>query len=712
MAILSKIREKTVVLILIIGMALFAFVIGDSFNSGNKGQNVDVIGEINGEQVSRSDFSQRLENYKANTGGRVSDIQAMNTVWDGFVTEEVYKKQLEDAGIIVGEEDVWESIVSLPFFQNGPQFKNEAGLFDEEKVKEFIADMRDEATASGSNSPEYQRWQNWLATENQIKQNLIRSSYNNLVNAGLGTTLEEGKRDYFFNNATVSAQYVYLPYSSIPDSIINISTQDYKNFLNQHSKKYQVDESRSLKYVKFDIVPSDEDKKEIKDEVASYIVDDPKFGTKGMKNATDMVAFLDDAKSDLVQNNNYIFKNKLPKELAEQILTGKVNEVYGPYEENGYYKISKVMDIKKLPDSVKSRHIIIPYAGTQRSTSNRTREAAKKTIDSIYKLVKNSSSKFIAVADEVNSDGTKGKGGDIGWVSYDAAFSPNFDEDFATYLFENKKGDVEVVETKFGFHIIKIDDQKNFQKTAKLATLARQIVPSETTESKFFQEAEQFLSDLANGANFDDLVKEKGYKSSMANKLKVLDERVPGLNGTNREIVRWAFNEDNDIDATKRFDVDGGYVVATLYAKTREGLATAADMAGILRPILLKKKKAAMLNKKMNASTLEAIAEENNQTVRTASKVSLVSPVISGVGRENAVVGAMSNAKEGQLVKGVDGEKGVFAFKVTSKENPTELDNYSSFRNRLNSKMTSRSSQLFEALKEASEIEDNRANIY
>ncbi len=711
MAILSKIREKTVVLILIIGMALFAFVIGDSMNSSGGGQNVDVIGEINGETVSRTDFSERLENYKANVGGRVSEIQAMNTVWDGFVREKVYQKQLEEAGLIVGEKDVWESIMSMQFFQNGPQFKNEAGLFDEEKVKQFIADMRDEANASAAGSDERRRWANWLTTENQIRQNLVRDSYTNLVSAGLGVTLDEGKRDYFFNNATVTAQYVYLPYASIPDSLVTIKNSDYKNYLTENAKKYQVEESRSLKYVKFDIVASEEDKEAIKADLATYIEDESN-GAKGLRNTTDIQEFLEEAKSDLPQNDSFVLKNKLPKEMSDKVLNGNKGDVFGPYEEGGYYKISKIMDIKKMPDSVKSRHIIIPYAGTQRSNSNRSKEAAKKTVDSIFKLVKNNSSRFVAIADEVNSDGTKGKGGDIGWVSFDTAFSPNFDVDFANYLFENRKGAIDVVETKFGYHIIKIDDQKNFQNATKLAILARQIVPSEATEGKYYQDAEIFLSELSKGSNIDDLAKEKEYKVSLGNKVKELDERVPGLDGSQRAIIRWAFEDDTDINSSKRFEIDGGHVVATLFAKTKKGLATVADKAGELRPILLKKKKAELLNKKMTGATLEEIAKANDERVRNASKVSLASPVISGIGREMAVVGAMSNAKEGQVVKGVDGEKGVFAFTITAKENPTELDNYSSFRNRLNSKIQSKSSKMFEALKESSDIEDNRTNIY
>ena len=711
MAVLSKIREKTIVLIGVIGLALFAFVVQGAFGNGDSAK-VDSVGEVNGETISRADFSQRLEAYKTNSRGSVSENQAMNSVWDGFVRERVFKEQLEKAGIVVGEKEVWESIISLPYFQNDPSFKNDAGLFDEERAKEFIASMRDDAVGTKVGSNESQRWANWLISESQIRQNVVRNSYSNLVNAGLGVTLEEGKRDYFFTNTNVTSQYVYVPYTTISDSLITVTTSDYRNYINKNSSQYQVEESRSLKYVKFDVIASDEDRKGIKDNLATFIEDDQKFGTKGMKNAIDMAEFIDQSKSDLASNENFVFKNKLPKVVAEEIMNANVGDVVGPYENNGYYKLSKVMALQRMPDSVQSRHIIVPYIGTERSTSNKTKEAAKKTVDSIFKLVRNSSSRFAKIADEVNSDGTKGKGGEIGWVSYDAAFSPNFDEDFAKYLFVNKKGDVQIVETKFGYHIIKIDGQKNFQNTVQLATLSRQIIPSIDTENKFYQNAEIFTSELSKGENFDDLVKKFQYKSSLANKMKVLNDNVPGLVGNQRQIVRWAFENSNDIGSVKRFDVDNGYVVATLYAKTAKGLATVADIAGQIKPLLINSKKAEMIKNKMNGTTLEELAKENGVTVKTASNVTLSSPTISGVGNEPSVVGAMSNATEGKVIKGIDGQKGVFAIKVVSKEVPAELDNYSSFRNRLSSKIKSRSTQLFDALKEAADVKDNRANIY
>lgn len=709
MAILSKIREKTVILIGIIGLALFAFVVQGAFGKGNS-RKINAVGEVDGETISRNDFSQQLEAYKARVGNRVSDVQAMNAVWDGIVREKVYNKQLEEAGIVVGENDVWQSIISMPYFQKDPSFKNEAGLFDEEKVKEFIANMKDDAEGAEKGSRERTIWLNWLNTEKNIKQNLVRTEYNNLVNAGLGASLEEGKSDYMFNNTSVTSQFVYVPYTSISDSLVKVTTSDYKNYINSHAKEYEVENSRSIKFVKFDFVASDDDKKAIKEDLATYIEDDTKRGTKGLKNADNPYEFINEVGTDLPVDKRVVFKKDLPKEIATKIDEIKVGDVFGPYEEKGYYKISKVAAIKKMPDSVKASHILISYIGSRAATADTklTEQQAKKRADSILKVVKRDKSKFAILAKKYSADKSNAdKGGELNWFTYNAMVP-----EFRDYAFSNKKGSMGIVKTQFGYHIVKIDGQKNLQKVVQLATMARQIISSEETEGKYYQDAEIFASELDKGKNFDDLAKEKGYKPLTASKLKELGENIPGIQGNQRQIVRWAFNEDTDLNAVKRFDIDKGYVVVILTNKTKKGLAQPSDVAARIRPLILKQKKAKIISKKMTASTLEDIAKENKTSVRTTFNVTLANPTISGVGREPAVVGAMMGAKEGEVVKGIEGNNGVFAIKVTSKELPTDLGNYNSFRKRIAKKIKSRSNQLYSALKEASDIEDNRATIY
>ncbi len=720
MAVLSKIRERSGFLIFIIGMALLAFVLDpSSIQSFFQASKVNVVGEVNGETISRDDFSSLIEAYKANNANATNQ-QAMNYAWNKLVGDQIYKDQLDKAGIVVGEEDVWQSIISLPYFKSNPQFQNEGGLFDQEKVKEYIANLKDDAVGAAKGSQEDNIWQSWLQTETDLRQGLEKASYNNLVAAGLGASLKEGERDYAFNNNKVTSKFVYVPFTSIADSLITITNAEYKTYIKEHSSEFQVEESRDINYVSFNIVASEEDKEAISAEVAKYINDREEYSNaakatitiQGLKNATDAAVFLDDAKSDLPNDASFLFENNLPTVIAADVFNATEGTVVGPYENNGFFKISKVNAFKQMPDSVQSRHIIIPFAGSFRSTSTVSKEAAKKKADSIHNLVRNSSTKFIEIADEINSDGTKGKGGDIGWITKAQAFSPNFDVDFANFLFDNKKGTVQVVETKFGFHIIKIDDQTEYKKAVQLITLAREITPSIDTENQFYQDAETFASNIDSGEDVYTLVKDNSYILTPAIGLKILDEYVPGLFGSQRQIVNWTFNSETEVNAVKRFDVEKGYIVAILSNKTQKGLAPVDKVINRIRPILMNQKKAVIIADKMNGNDLEAIATANNTNVRTALKVSLVSPTISGVGAEPAVVGAMMGAKEGELKTNIVGAKGVFAIQTISVEVAPAFPNYDVARSRIVNRLKSRASQIYTSLKSSYDIEDYRGNMY
>jgi len=720
MAILSKIRDRSMFLILIVGLALFAFVLDPSsitnFFSSTK---VNAIGQINGEDVDREEFARQVEAYRSQSGGRATQMQSVNAVWNSMLSEKVFQSQLEKAGIVVGEKDIWDAMTALPEIQNSPLFKNEINLFDEEKLKEYIANMKDEAEAGNT-----QAWLNWLATEKNIKHNLERRAYTSLVSAGLGASLEEGERDYNFSNTKMDAQFVFVPYSTIPDSLSIISKDEIKKYLEKNSKRFKSEASRSLQFVKFDILPSEADDLAVKTEVESFINDREEYSNAakskvqiaGLKNATDYEAFLNDNNSDLSIDNNYKFKSQVSANIAEEVFEGSVGDVFGPYKQNGYYKISKIVETLKLPDSVNSSHILISYAGATRSTSTKTKEAAKKTADSIYSLVKRSKDRFKAISDELNDDTvSKGKDGSLGWIRKDQAFS-SFDKDFANYIFKNKAGSIDVVETAFGYHIIRIDEQTKLEKVVKLATFSRLIEASEETENSIFEQAETLAANLAVGKDLSELAKESNFKVQSAVNLKALAENIPGL-GTQRQIVTWAFNKDRELKDSKRFDVDvngkRGYAVVALNGKNEEdGLVVNSDILLRIRPELVNKKKASLIKDKMNGTTLEDIAKNSNVTVRNASAVTLASPLLSGVGNEPSVVGAMSTLKLDEISDKIDGEKGVFVVKVTKRDSATELENYDTFRKKMEVKLKGRSYQLYKVLEEAADVKDNRSKFF
>ena len=704
MAILSKIRERSMFLIIIIGLALFAFVLdpstlGDFFNSSK----VNEVGEINGESVSTQEFAQAIDAYKQQTGNRVSEMQAANTVWDNIVRKKIYKSQLDEAGITVGEEDVWNEVISAPSVQNNPQFQNEAGLFDEGKLKTFLATTKEE------NPDMWAAWSNYM---NQIKENAETNTYNKLVTAGLGASLKEGETEYLIENTKLSGQFVYVPYSSIADSLVKIKKSEVASYIKDNESQFKVDAARDISYVKFDIRATPEDEAAIKQEVAKLIedsLDRDNNSRAGFKTTTEYKEFLSENGSDTNLDLNFKYNASVNQTVANEIFAGKEGDVFGPYKDQGFFKISKITEVAKMPDSVKASHILIPFVGSQSATPDvtRTKEEAKKLADSLLTVVKRRSSKFADLAKEFSSDkGSGAKGGDLDWFNYNR-MTPAFRD----YTFSNKKGSLGVVETPFGYHVISVDDTKNNQTVLKLATFSRQIVPSEATENDFFQKAEQFALAVSKTTDYSTLAKENNYNLRPAVGLKVLDENVPGL-GNQRQIVSWAFKGDTDKGSFKRFDLEGSYVVAVLTEKSEKGLMSVEKAINRVRPILLNEKKAALISDKLEGSSLEEIAKTNNTTVRTANGVDLKSSSLSGVGAEPKVVGAMYSAELNKVYNSIEGSRGVFSFVVNKRELPTALPNYESNRKKIAEARKASTFRIYEAIKKASDVEDNRANMY
>ncbi len=717
MAILSKIRDRSIALIAVIGLALFAFVLdpstlSDFFDSTK----INEVGEVDGESISRQEYAQALETYKTRTNGRVSDMQAAKTVWENILKEKIYTKQLEDAGVTIGESDVINSIINSPSIQGNPQFLNEAGLFDKDKFMQFLKDTQE--------SEDQSLWNAWSNYISEVGVSLKRDTYDNLIKAGLGASLKEGQYQYEEDNNLVSADLVNIPYSSIPDSLVTVTRDEVDAYIKKNPTQFEIDATRDISYVKFDILATESDKEAIKNKVASFLEDRQdlnkataqQFTIQGLKNTTDYNLFFEENISDIPMQEVYLMKNELPQVISEAVIQGKVNDTFGPYEDRNYFKISKLTATFSRPDSVKASSIFIPYVGSLGATveTTKTEEQAKVSIDSIYKLVRNNKKKFADIASKVNTDSSKDKGGDIGWNRHNQSFnSTRFDVDLAEFMFDNKVGEIGVVKSKFGFHVIRIDDQKNRQKVVKMITFGREIIPSLNTENAVFQKAEQFALDLASKeSNFYDVAKKSNYQTKPAIGLKIMDDKVPGLPATQRPIVTWSFGRDTKVGDVQRFDVDKGYVVAILTGKTNKGLLSSSKAINRVRPILLNDKKAELIKEKMIGSSLNDIATANNIVIKKADNVSLKSPSIAGVGFEPKIVGAMQRAKENQFYNKVAGDRGVYAFVVNKKEKAVVLPNYEVYRKVISEDRKASILKIFEALKKTSEVEDSRAAFH
>ncbi|PKG49964.1 MULTISPECIES: peptidylprolyl isomerase [Olleya] len=709
MAILNKIRQKTVVLILVIALALFAFILSSLFDNKDAlfSKSPDVVATINGQDISRAEFSNLVEFQQRQMGPNATTSQVMNSVFESKVREIVMDGQISKLGMTVESEQMRDLIKTN--YASDPTFLNEGGVFDESKVKLFIDNLKSSSTEA---------YQNWISGEQALASNALQANYFNMVKAGTTATLAEGKLEHKLEGEKVDIKYVQVPFSSIADSTVKVSTSEIKSYINKNPKAYQSDATRGFQYVFFKEVASLEDEKAMQKELTDLLSDSKVYNevTKatdnkaGFKNTTDNEAFVNGNSDDFKFVDKYQYKSSLPNVIADTIFKLNPGQTYGPYKDGNYYKVTKVLDFKRLADSIESSHIVIPFVGSTRAGADvtRTKEQAKAMIDSIYPLVKNSKTKFAEVANQINADGTKGKDGVIGWTRLTTYNPAAFDPDFANFLFFNDKGSIDVVLSQFGYHIIRIDDKKNVDNTVKVATIARKIQPSSKTEDKIFADASNFELAIANG-NFAEVAKTSNYDVRPMT-AKELDESIPGL-GNQRQIVRWSFEDGTKVGDYKRFDnVPGGIVIAQLTAMQDKGVMSVEDASVTALPAVRKEKKAKMIMDRVNASSLEDFAKAENQTVKSASAINMKNPTIAGAGTEPMVVGTAFGLAEGATSKLVKGNTGVFMVQVTKKTAAVELENYLPFANQVSTqKLNSVQTRLYNALKESSEIEDFRA---
>ncbi|WP_350293035.1 peptidylprolyl isomerase [uncultured Croceitalea sp.] len=703
MAILGNIRKRTTVLILIIGLALFAFVISGIFTADGGGAKIgSAVAEINGEDLSIDEFRQKVEQASRRYGANFSSTQLVNTVYDQEVRSALLNQQFEDLGIAIESDQIVEFVKTSGYAQI-PDFQDENGIFNAEIFKSSIADWK-------VNDP--LRYDAWLEDEKNIMQAAKEQLYFNLVKAGAGATLNEGEFDYNLTNNKVDVQYVRVPYTSIADSTIQVSKQEIEAYVKEHKEDFKQDKSRDVRFVFFEEKPSFEDETAVRNSILELVEDKIDKGTdttyieKRFKNTDDMAAFLD-RNSDSKYDTIFRAKKELPAVAADSLMSLNVDGIYGPYRDGNFFKLSKMVS-RKPNGSVKASHILFTYEGATRANPEikRTKEEAEEEAKKILVEAKKEDAVFANLARD-NSDGPSApRGGDLGYFQEGIMA-----DEFNDFCFGNAVGEVGLVETEFGFHIIRVDDKEDI---VKIATLSREVESSEETINTLFTEATKFeMASIDAEANqFSDIAKESEFTVRPVNKIKEMDENLPGL-GSQRAVVQWAFNDDTKVGAIKRFDLANGYAVVQLTKKYKEGLMSSEDASATALPKIRKERKAAQIIDANKGKSLEDLASSNNVTVSTASALTMKSPTIPGAGREPFVVGNAFTLEEGATSNLLKGETGVFMVKATKKIPAAELQNFSTYAKTLSTSNANRvNSAVYNALKEGAEIEDKRATFY
>lgn len=685
MAVLSKIRQRSFFLIIIIALALFSFVLADVIQSGTFSSDANNVGSVNGTDIDAQEFMQNVAMIEKQGQGTTS-TQALNSAWEQEVRRIILSEEFDKLGLKIGGEQLINIIKQNPNLAQNPEFLNAAGLFDENKLKEFLKGIK--------NAPDQTQWLQWKEFEKSIERFAVEQMYNTMIKSGVYTTKAEGKFQHKLENDKVDFEYVTVAFSTVNDDQVKVTDAEIIDFMKKSPKKYKSDPTTSIDFVLVENKPSKEDEQAM---VAS--INEVKAKFDSISNVGEFV----NANSDIKFDSTYVTKNQLPVEHQEALFYLPVGSVYGPYVYGGHQCISKMVG-RKANASAKASHILLSYKGAPQSTATRTKEEAQALANTLLAQAKANPGNFAMLA-LTNSDdpGSKNNGGE-----YDNITPGQMVPQFNDFVFNNAIGTIGVVETDFGFHVIKVTDKYN---AVLMGTVAQKIEPSEATIDAIYTKASQLEADANENKDFAAVAKKAGFEVIPATNIKGFDEYVQGL-GSQREIVRWAFNQDTEIGDVRRFDVPQGFVIAKLKDKNETGLLP-LDVAKLSVEQLIKnQKKAEIIKKKMSGTSLEAVAKASGASVQTAVGVSIKVPVVPNIGNEPKVVGKAFGLAAGKTSEVIEGLSGMFMVRTKTVTKAMELPNYKTYITQDRSQNQSYAvSKAYTALKDKAEIKDNRAKF-
>lgn len=697
MAVLSKIRQRSLLLIVVIGFCLFAFIIGDLVHSNLFNQTSRNIGSVNGKDITVDEFRLKVDNVEKSGQGMTS-TQAVNQVWNQEISIALLTAEFEKLGLKVGENQVMETLKQSQDIGQNPQFKNAAGMFDQAKFDEFFKSNPEMAKMLAERKKEAE-----LNSKFQI--------YSSLVKAGSYTTSAEGKLKYEMEADKVNFDYVAVLFSTVKDSDVKIADSEILDHMRKNEKKYKADETRELEYVIIEDKPSVEDIAEVKNSVNALLAPSTVYNKATGKNDT-LPSFKDaknisefvNANSDIPYDSSYVAKKDLPVQFAEALFNLPAGAVFGPYEYNNGYYLSKSLG-RQAGANAKASHILLSYKGAARANPavTRTKEEAQAKANELLAQVNANPDSFMMLAMTNSDDSSKQQGGDLGYFSK-GQMTPKFND----FVFNNPVGKVGLVETEFGFHIIKVTDK---QDAVRLATIARKIEASEATTDKTYTQAVKFEMD-AIAKSFEAVAKENKLTIAPVAKVKAIDETV-GSVGNQRQIVKWAYGKDTNVGDIKRFDVANvGHVIAKLKKVNKEGLMAIDDARISIEPLLKNKKKAEMIRAKIKGTTLEAVAAASGSKVQSAVDRTLENAVLEGVGQEQKVVGTAFAIGVNKVSAPIDGNSGVYVVKPTVITKAPAIKVYAEYVNKLKAQNASAAGRVIGALKTDADIKDNRSLFY
>jgi peptidyl-prolyl cis-trans isomerase D len=705
MALITKIREKSGVAAAAIAISLILFLVGGDLFTGNSrffGGSRNVIGEIGGESIQYQDFQKKVDeltqNYSQQAGRSPGDqetTQMRDQVWNQYIMDLAYGKEYEALGLSVSPKELVDMVQGDNIHPSvRQQFTNpQTGQFDKTYVIQFLKNFKTMAPA---------QQQAWASFEKSLSQDRLRGKYENLLRMSTYTTNTEAQKEYVAQTAKVNAHYLYVPFYSVADSSIKVTDSQLEDYLGKHKDTFKGQNTRSIQYVTFPVIPSKQD-------TASFYNDIKRLAKELAITKNDSAFAM--MNSD-VKTPYYATLAEIPEAVKGSLSSMTPGGIYGPFKNGMSYSIYKYGGVQK--DSlftVRASHILI---NAPKTAPDSVKAAARKRAEGILAQIKGGAS-FEAMAQQFGTDGTAQQGGDLGYFKNNGGMVKPFEN--AIFGFSGTGLLPGIVETDFGYHIVKVTEAKTNTRY-KLAAINRTIAPSQATMDEVLRKADAFATANDTKDKFEAALKKD------RNLLMLRGDKIPeGAAGFNnlqnaRDIVRWAFNDDTKVGTVSTvFQNENQYIVALETGSTSKDNVKIDDFRDELTARVRGELKAEQIIKKLEgvSGTLEQMAQKYGAgaLVETVNDLTLAQGVLTSAGADPTALGKAFGLKVGQKSKPFKGDAGIFVMETTSSTPAPAMADLTMYKNSAKMMAAQRTSYYInEAIKENAKVVDNRAKFY
>jgi len=703
MALINTLRQKMgKIVVVLVAFSMVAFI-GTDLIQGNSalfGQNNE-IGEINGTAIDYQDFTERVDlisyNYSLNTGRNPSSTeleQIRQQAWQELIVENVFQPQFEKAGIDVTNAEIVDMVQGNNINPQIRQYFTDpnTGQFDKNNVINFLRNLS-QATP--------QQRQSWIAFESTLGPTRQLTKYENLLEKTKFANKFEAKAQYK-SSATANVEFFYVPFTSVSDTLFDVTDGELRSYLNENSEQYQRDETKDLSFISYDIVPSADDTLDIMREMESL--------KEGLMNAQDDSVFANINSEGFMPYSTYTNLGEVPEQLKVDGILVEEGTVTDPFVRGDF------MTIHKLSQSGEGDEYFLKASHILFSIDDENSESEARRVLNELK----GGADFVSMASTYGTDGTASRGGDLGWFGENSNFVQEFKD--AAFGFSGTGLLPNIVETQFGYHIIKITEPKT-NIIYKVATVEREIYASDLTLNEIYRQADQFAVAATSVESFIQEAQARGLEVRKASNVNKNSKRVANLPEA-RNIVFWLFNKANeDGDVSDVFELDDKYVVAVQTGYQEEGTAELNDVRNEITRKVIDQKKAEYIKEKIAglSGTYSEKAMEYGVGARNGStELDLNSNSFGDLGFAPEAVGVAFSLEQGESTLPFEMPNGIIEFTLTSKEVPSDVESYEAYRSIvLNNQRSFRRNtnpftfqNIYNALTENAEIEDNRYKFF